>query len=69
MYKLTIYFTGGTTFTTTFDNKEDVERFKKKVSNRKLLEKYNYILETKTEGMNIANMNAYQVTYIESEEK
>lgn len=61
MYRLTIYFIGGTTFITTFDNKEDVENFKKKVKNKKLLKKYNYILETKMEGINIANMNAYQI--------
>lgn len=62
MYKLVIYFMGGTTFVTTFDNEKDVEDFKKKVKNRRLLKKYNYILETKMEGINIANMNAYQVT-------
>ncbi len=61
MYKLVIYFMGGTTFETTFDNEKDVEDFKKKVQNRKLLKKYNYILKTKSEGINIANMNAYQV--------
>lgn len=36
MYKLVIYFIGGTTFTATIQNKETVEEFKKKVSNRKL---------------------------------
>ncbi len=62
MYKLVIYFMGGTTFVTTFDNEKDVEDFKKKIKNRRLLKKYNYILETKMEGINIANMNAYQIT-------
>lgn len=61
MYKLVIYFIGGTTFVTTFDNEEDVEDFKNKIKNKRLLKKYNYILETKSEGINIANMNAYQV--------
>ncbi len=61
MYKLVIYFMGGTTFVTTFDNEKDVEDFKKKIKNRRLLKKYNYILETKMEGINIANMNAYQI--------
>ena len=37
MYKLVIYFIGGTTFTATIQNEETVEEFKKKVSNRKLL--------------------------------
>ncbi len=61
MYKLVIYFMGGTTFVTTFDNEKDVEDFKKKIKNRRLLKKYNYILEKKMEGINIANMNAYQI--------
>lgn len=65
MYKLVIYFIGGTTFETMFDSEKDVEDFKKKVQNRKLLKKYNYILRTKAEGINIANMNAYQVIKME----
>lgn len=39
MYKLVIYFMGGTTFVTTFDNEKDVEDFKKKVKNRRLSKK------------------------------
>lgn len=61
MYKLVIYFIGGTTFTATIQNEETVEEFKKKVSNRKLLKKYNNILEIDGKGLNIANMNAYEI--------
>lgn len=61
MYKLVIYFIGGTTFTATIQNKETVEEFKKKVSNRKLLKKYNNILEIDGKGLNITNMNAYEI--------
>ena len=61
MYKLVIYFIGGTTFTATIQNEETVEEFKKKVSNRKLLKKYNNILEIDGKGLNIANMNAYKI--------
>ena len=31
MYKLVIYFIGGTTFESTFDNEKDVEDFKNKI--------------------------------------
>ena len=61
MYKLVIYFIGGTTFTATIQNEETVEEFKKKVSNRKLLKKYNNIPEIDGKGLNIANMNAYEI--------
>ena len=67
MYKLVIYFIGGTTFTATIQNEETVEEFKKKVSNRKLLKKYNNILEIDGKGLNIANMNAYEIIKIKEE--
>ena len=67
MYKLVIYFICGTTFTATIVNEEAVEEFKKKISDRKFLSQYNNILEIDGKGLNIANMNAYEIIKIKEE--
>ena len=70
VYKLTIYFIGGTVFSTTFDNMKDVNKFQSLVENKKILKKYNNIIRTcnELEGINITNMNAYQITEINKED-
>lgn len=71
LYKLTIYFIGGTVFSTTFNNMKEVNKFQNLLENKKILKKYNNIIRTgnELEGINIANMNAYQITEINKEDK
>lgn len=71
MYKLEIYFIGGTIFSITFDDIKDVKKIQDLVENKEKLKKYNNILRTSDElgGMNIANMNVYRITEIVKEDK
>lgn len=67
MYKLIMYFIGGTIFEATIVSEEALEEFKKKIYNRKLLKEYNNFLEIDGKGLNIANMNAYEIRKIKFE--
>lgn len=66
-YKLTIYFVGPTTFTTEFDNIEDVRKFQDLIENKEKMQKCNNFIRTAkdVEGINVANINVYQIKKIE----
>lgn len=64
-YKLTLYFIGGTVFSTVLTN-EGLEHFKKIIQNPKTLKNSNYIITFGDEyGVNIRNLNTYEIKEVE----
>ncbi len=60
-YKLKMYFIGGTMFSTVITN-EGLEHFKKIIQDSKTLKKSNYIITFGyTYGVNIRNLNTYEI--------
>lgn len=60
-YKLTLYFIGGTVFSTNITS-EGLNDFKKIIQNPNTLKRKNYIIEFgDTHGVNIRNLNTYEI--------
>lgn len=60
-YKLKMYFIGGTMFSTELTS-EGLKHFKNIIQNQKALKKNNYIITFRnTHGVNIRNLNAYEI--------
>lgn len=66
-YQLTIYFIGGTTFSTEFDNTKEIQKFQDLIESKETLKKYNNFIRTFNglEGINVSNINAYQIRELE----
>lgn len=66
-YKLTIYFIGETVFTTEFENIKDVRKFQDLIENKEKMQRCNNFIRTAKdiEGINVANINAYQIKEME----
>jgi hypothetical protein len=61
MYKIIIYFVGGTIFETTMKDEKDVEHFKNVIESEEI-KNDNYFIRTSTdEGFNVANINCYKI--------
>lgn len=65
MYRVIIYFIGGTMFETIMDNEKAVEDFKDKLENKELKDN-NYFIRTLTnEGFNVSNINCYKIIKVQ----
>lgn len=67
-YRLIIYFIGGTTFSTEYSNEKGIEEFKEMIEDEKLLKKFNYFIRVGDTGVNVRNINVYNVEKVEDKQ-
>ncbi len=60
MKKIIIYFIGGTTFSADL-NENGLNEIVEMLENKEMLEKYNNIIRIGNKGINVANINAYEI--------
>lgn len=60
MKKIIIYFIGGTTFSADL-NENELNEILEMLEDKDLLEKYNNIIRIGSKGINVANINAYEI--------
>ena len=60
MKKIIIYFIGGTTFSADI-NENGLNKIVEMLENKEVLEKYNNIIRIGNKGINVANINAYEI--------